>query len=69
MTKAELMKEPTGKLVVRDSRTGRFLEVRGADTLKASPLPLQKGIDLTKPIAKQVRGSSISKQRKLPSQG
>lgn len=53
MTKAQLKQEPTGKWVVRDSRSGRYVEVRGADSMKSSQLPLKKGVDLTKPIAKQ----------------
>ena len=52
-TKADLKQEATGKWVVRDSRSGRFMEVRGADAMKSSQLPLKKGIDLTKPIAGQ----------------
>ena len=37
---------------VRDSKTGRFLTVRGAGALKGQ-LTLKKGLDLTKPIASQ----------------
>ena len=59
MTKAELKQGSSGKWVVRDSRSGRFVEVRGADSMKSSQLPLKKGVDLTKPIAKQaLRGGS-----------
>ncbi|MBW8321278.1 MAG: hypothetical protein K0M49_21415 [Arenimonas sp.] len=53
MTKAELKQEPTGKWVVRDSHSGRFIEVRGANSMSSSQLPLKKGLDLTKPIAAQ----------------
>lgn len=61
MTKAQGNSELTGKLVVRDPRTGRFLEVRGADSMKASKLAIRKGVDLTKPIAKQaLKGGSQS---------
>jgi hypothetical protein len=44
-------------LVVRDSRTGRFVTVRGAGALKGSRLTIRKDVDLTKPIASQVLGS------------
>lgn len=53
MAKAELKQETTGKWVVRDSRSGRYMEVRGADSMKSSQLPLKKSVDLTKPIAEQ----------------
>jgi len=53
MTKAELKQERTGKWVVRDSHSGRFIEVRGANSMSSSPLPLKKDVDLTKPIAAQ----------------
>ena len=42
---------PPSKLV-RDVRTGRMLEVRGAGALKGK-LSLQNGVDLTKPIFEQ----------------
>ena len=49
----------TGKFVVRDSKSGRFLEVRGANSIVSKGLKLRKNIDLTKPIAKQaLRNSS-----------
>ncbi|MFC5760404.1 hypothetical protein [Rhizobium sp. GCM10022189] len=64
MTKAELKQEPTGKWVVRDSTSGRFLEVRGADSLKSAKLPLKKSLDLTKPIAKQALKGTPSEPRK-----
>ncbi|MDR6816932.1 hypothetical protein J2X76_002105 [Neorhizobium sp. 2083] len=53
MAKAELRREPTGRWVVRDSQSGRLVEVRGADSMKASKLPIKKSVDLTKPIAEQ----------------
>ncbi|ESZ78684.1 hypothetical protein [Mesorhizobium sp. L103C105A0] len=59
MTKAQTKQELTGKWVVRDSRSGRYVEVRGADSMKSSQLPLKKGVDLTKPIANQaLKGGS-----------
>lgn len=39
--------------LVRDKRTGRTVEVRGAGALKGK-LSIQRGIDLTKPIFAQV---------------
>lgn len=39
--------------MVRDSHSGRFIEVRGANSMSSSQLPLKKGLDLTKPIAAQ----------------
>jgi hypothetical protein len=46
-------------IIVRDAKTGRFLTVKGAGALKDSSFAIKKGIDLTKPIAKQaLRGSS-----------
>ncbi|MBN8999477.1 MAG: hypothetical protein J0H54_08785 [Rhizobiales bacterium] len=41
------------KTVVRDARSGRFIEVQGVGALKGNALPIKKGIDLTKPIASQ----------------
>ncbi len=38
--------------VVRDSKSGRYVTVRGAGALKGH-LTLKKGLDLTKPIASQ----------------
>ena len=62
MTKHQLNQQPDGTFVVRDARSGRFLEVRGADSLKSSKLPLKKGIDLTKPIAGQVMKGRAAKR-------
>ncbi len=64
MTKALFRQEPTGKVVVRDSRSGRYVEVRGADSMKSSQLPLKTNIDLTKPIAKQALRGRAHKLRK-----
>lgn len=45
--------QPTStSTTVRDSKTGRFLTVRGVGALKGQ-LTLKKGVDLTKPIASQ----------------
>jgi hypothetical protein len=64
MTKAQIKQEPTGKWAVRDSRSGRYVEVRGADSMKSSQLPLKKGVDLTKPIAQQALRGGSDKVRK-----
>ncbi len=53
MTEADLTQTPTGKWMLRDPRTGQYVELRGANSMKVSDLPLNKGIDLTKPIAAQ----------------
>jgi hypothetical protein len=39
---------------VRSTKTGELVPVRGLGAMKDMPLPLKKGIDLTKPIAAQV---------------
>jgi hypothetical protein len=49
-------------IVVRDSKTGRFVTVRGAGSMKDSGLPLKKGVDLTKPIAAQVLARADGKK-------
>ncbi|MHA7968457.1 hypothetical protein [Rhizobium sp. CAU 1783] len=54
MTKARLNEGSSGTWTVRDSRSGHFVEVRGANSMKSSQLPLKDSIDLTKPIAEQV---------------
>lgn len=49
-----------GATVVRDSKSGRFVTVRGAGALKGR-LTIAEGIDLTKPIAAQtVKGGKRS---------
>ena len=58
MTKSQAT---TTSTTVRDSKTGRFVTVRGAGALKGQ-LTLRKGVDLTKPIASQVmKGSKARK--------
>ncbi|MDQ4087454.1 MAG: hypothetical protein M3177_05530 [Pseudomonadota bacterium] len=42
----------SSETVVRDSKSGRFVTVRGAGALKGH-LKIKKGVDLTKPIASQ----------------
>lgn len=69
MTKAQLRKEPTGKWVIRDSRDGRYVEVRGADSMKSSQLSLKKSVDLTKPIAEQALKGGSHKVGKRPAKG
>lgn len=41
-------------ITVRDPKTGQLVTVRGAGALKDSKLAINKGIDLTKPIASQI---------------
>ena len=51
----------TAEKVVRDSKSGRFVTVRGAGALKGH-LKIKRGLDLTKPIASQaLKGSKESK--------
>ena len=52
----ELMAKPnpaTTETVVRDSKSGRSVTVRGAGALEGC-LTIKEGVDLTKPIAAQV---------------
>lgn len=52
--------------VVRDSKSGRFVTVRGVGALKGH-LTIKKGVDLTKPIASQaVKGSKSRKGDRAP---
>lgn len=69
MAKAQLSQQPSGKWTVRDSKSGRFLEVRGADSMKGSKLTLKKGVDLTKPIAKQAFKSGGPSKNSAPRGG
>lgn len=47
----------TTQTVVRDSKSGRYVTVRGAGALKGH-LTIKKGVDLTKPIASQAMKGS-----------
>jgi len=69
MTKAQIRQEPTGKWVVRDTRSGRDVEVRGAYSMKSSQLPLKKSVDLTKPIARQALKGGSGKAHRRPEKG
>ena len=52
--------------VVRDSKSGRYVTVRGVGALRGH-LALKKGVDLTKPIASQaLKGSSRRKTDPAP---
>ena len=64
MTKAQLEQQPDGKWMIRDPRTGRWVEVRGFGAMESSPLPLIDGIDLTKPIFEQVAEGDMPAARK-----
>ena len=55
-----------GKFTAWDAKTGRFVEVRGANSMPSSSLPIKEGVDLTKPIAQQAlrgRSSKASKSK------
>jgi hypothetical protein len=54
----------SSNLVVRDSRTGRFVTVRGAGALKGSRLAIREDVDLTKPIASQALAGKKRKSAK-----
>jgi hypothetical protein len=41
-------------VVIRNPETGELVTIRGVGAMKDMPLPLKKGIDLTKPIFAQV---------------
>ncbi|MCE7027893.1 hypothetical protein [Jiella avicenniae] len=41
-------------IVVRDAKTGKFVEVRGIGALKGSGLKIRNDVNLVKPIAEQV---------------
>lgn len=50
--------------IVRNPKTGEFVTVRGAGSLKGSKFAIKKGVDLTKPVAKQaLKGASSPKRR------
>ena len=58
------VKTTSSEITVRNSRTGQFVTVKGAGSLKDSKLTLKKGLDLTKPIAEQaLKGSQKSKAK------
>lgn len=52
MIMAQVKTSPSS-VTVRNSRTGQFVTVKGAGALKGSELSIKRGLDLTKPIAKQ----------------
>ncbi len=52
-----------GSHQVRNTKTGEFLTVRGMGALKGH-LTLQKGVDLTKPIASQALSGKASEAGK-----
>jgi hypothetical protein len=46
-------------VTIRNAKTGQFVTVKGAGALKGSSFKIKKGVDLTKPIARQaLRGAS-----------
>jgi hypothetical protein len=40
-------------VIVRDAKTGKFVTVRGAGSMKDSDFKVKKTVDLTRPIASQ----------------
>jgi hypothetical protein len=55
--------------IVRDSKSGRYVTVRGAGALKGH-LTLKKGLDLTKPIASQaMKGIKRPQRDPAPAKG
>lgn len=47
------VKSSSSSVTVRNSRTGQLVTVKGAGALKDRELSIKRGVDLTKPIAKQ----------------
>ena len=47
--------------VVREASSGRFMEVRGAGSMRGAKFEIDKKIDLNKPIAKQVLKAATQK--------
>jgi hypothetical protein len=62
MARAQLTSTST---LVRDPKTGRFQTVRGVGALNGR-LMMEKGIDLTKPIASQVMKGGRSRRNAAP---
>jgi hypothetical protein len=59
----------TSEKVVRDSKSGRYVTVRGAGALKGH-LTINKGLDLTKPIASQaMKGAQRPLRDPVPAKG
>lgn len=48
---------------IRDPKTGNFVSVVGLGAMKSEPIPLRKGIDLTKPISEQVLNKKLPESR------
>ena len=49
--------------VVRDSKTGQFVTVKGVAALKHGDLKIKKGLSLTKPIAQQALSPRTEKRK------
>lgn len=62
MARAQLTSTST---LVRDPKTGRFQTVRGVSALNGR-LMMEKGVDLTKPIASQVMKGGRSRKNAAP---
>lgn len=50
-------------VIVRNSKTGQRIAVRGLGALKDSGLKIKKGVSLTKPIAKQALTERTEKRK------
>jgi hypothetical protein len=58
------VKTSASNFTIRNSRTGQFVTIKGAGSLKDSKLTIKQGLDLTKPIAKQaLKGSQKPKAK------
>lgn len=49
--------------IVRNAKTGQFIAVRGVGALKGSEFKINKGVSLTKPIAKQALSRRSEKRK------
>lgn len=63
MTKASPQSSSIGSCQVRNAKTGQLVTVRGMGALKGH-LTLQKGVDLTKPVASQALKGRVAASAK-----
>lgn len=65
-TKGKDVKFSSGSVMtVRNAKSGQMVTVRGAGALKDSGFAIKKGVDLTKPIAKQALKASLKGKSRL----
>ena len=55
------VKASSSTKVVRNTKTGKLVTVKGAGALKDAPLRFKRGVDLTKPISSQALRASKKK--------